>query len=167
MIHDLGTVPGDLCSRATSVNSKGQVVGGSSDCHNFLHAFLWEEDGPMIDLNTLIPPNSGLQLTHAVWINDRGEIVAHTVPLGVPPIDDEILGHTVLLIPCDGTQTDIKGCQDDGREIAVGSHVTAPAVAERTIVRQENPQFVDPAAGVRTRLAQRHGILVPATRPKE
>ena len=54
----------------------------------------------MLDLNTLIPPDSGLQLTNAFNINDRGEILAKSIPLGVTPIDDEDLGHVVLLIPC-------------------------------------------------------------------
>jgi len=100
-ILDLGTVDGDLCSRGRAINSKGQIVGGSSDCHNFLHAFVWEEGGPMLDLNTLIPPGSGLQLTNALNINDRGEILAKSIPLGVTPVDDEDLGHVILLIPCE------------------------------------------------------------------
>lgn len=54
-IHDLGTVSGDACSRGRGLNARGQVIGGSSDCHNFLHAFVWQEGGPTLDLNTLIP----------------------------------------------------------------------------------------------------------------
>jgi len=100
-IKDLGTVDGDACSRAYGLNERGQVVGGSGDCHSFLHAFVWQEGGPMLDLNTLIPPGSGLQLTNAVNINDRGEILAKSDPLGVTPVDDEDLGHLVLLVPCD------------------------------------------------------------------
>ena len=76
-------------------------MGGSTDCHSFLHAFVREERGPMLDLNTLIPPGSGLQLTNAFDINDRGEILAKSDPLGVTPIDDADLGHLVLLVPCD------------------------------------------------------------------
>jgi probable HAF family extracellular repeat protein len=105
-IKDLGTVDGDACSRAYGVNARGQVVGGSTDCHSFLHAFVWEEGGPMLDLNVLIPPGSGLQLTNAININDRGEILAKSVPLGVTPIDDEDLGHLVLLVPCDEARGD-------------------------------------------------------------
>jgi probable HAF family extracellular repeat protein len=100
-ILDLGTVDGDACSMGRAINSRGQIVGGSSDCRNFLHAFIWEDGGPMLDLNTLIPSDSGLQLTNAFNINDRGEILAKSVPLGVTPIEDEDLGHVVLLIPCD------------------------------------------------------------------
>jgi probable HAF family extracellular repeat protein len=53
-IQDLGTVDGDACSRGRGINARGQVVGGSRDCANFLHAFIWEEGGPMLDLNKLI-----------------------------------------------------------------------------------------------------------------
>lgn len=55
----------------------------------------------MLDLNTLIPPGSGMQLTNAFNINDRGEILAKAAPLGFTPNDDEDLGHLVLLIPCE------------------------------------------------------------------
>jgi probable HAF family extracellular repeat protein len=100
-IIDLGTVDGDTCSRGRGLNARGQVVGGSSDCRNFLHAFVWEEGGPMLDLNTLIAPGSGWQLTNAFNINDRGEILAKAAPVGFTPNDDEDLGHLVLLVPCD------------------------------------------------------------------
>src|SRR6266481_3524774 len=112
-ILDLGTVPGDACSRGRGINSRGQIVGGSSDCLNFLHAFVWEEGGPMLDLNTLIPEDSGLQLTNAININDRGEILAKSVPVGVTPIDDEDLGHLILLIPCKGG--DVGGCNEHSK----------------------------------------------------
>jgi len=105
-ILDLGTVSGDACSRGRAINARGQIVGGSSDCRNFLHAFVWEEGGPMIDLNTVISPGSGLQLTNALNINDRGEILAKSIPAGVTPIDDEDLGHVVLLVPCEEDRGD-------------------------------------------------------------
>lgn len=100
-IMDLGTLHGDACSRGRGLNARGQAVGGSSDCRNFLHAFVWEEGGPMLDLNELIAPGSGWQLTNAFNINDRGEILAKAAPVGFTPNDDEDLGHLVLLIPCD------------------------------------------------------------------
>ena len=80
-IHDLGTVTGDLCSRGRNLNSRGQVVGGSSDCHNFLHAFLWENGGPMVDLNAVAKPirspNSGIA-SDARTHNIKGSPVVHT-----------------------------------------------------------------------------------------
>jgi probable HAF family extracellular repeat protein len=109
-IHDLGTVPGDACSRGRGLNVRGQVVGGSSNCHGFLHAFLWEDGGPIVDLNTLIPPGSGVQLTNAFNINDRGEILAKAAPIGFTPNDDADLGHLALLIPCDEQHPNIEGC---------------------------------------------------------
>ncbi len=99
-IIDLGTVDGDACSRGYGLNALGQVVGGSSDCHVFLHAFIWEEGGTILDLNTLIAPDSGWQLTRAFNINDRGEILVEALPAGVTPQFEEP-GHIVLLIPCD------------------------------------------------------------------
>lgn len=107
-ILDLGTVDGDACSRGRAINDRGQIVGGSSDCRNFLHAFVWQEGGPMLDLNTLIPPDSGLQLTNAFNINNRGEILAKSMPLGVTPFDDADLGHIVLLVPCEEDEGDCR-----------------------------------------------------------
>jgi probable HAF family extracellular repeat protein len=143
-IHDLGTVPGDPCSRGRGLNSHGQVVGGSSDCRNFLHAFVWEEGGPMLDLNTLIAPGSGFQLTNAFNINDRGEILAKAAPLGFTPNDDADLGHLVLLIPCEAD--DDEGCETNA--IASNTAATqnlvpvirnsAATVAQRPLTPGEN-----------------------------
>jgi probable HAF family extracellular repeat protein len=147
-ILDLGTVDGDACSRGRGINAKGQIVGLSSDCHNALHAFLWEEGGPMLDLNALIPPGSGVQLTYAIDINDRGEILAKSVPLGVIPIGDEDLGHLVLLVPCDEGQGDC-------------ANVPAPAAmvfpSIRTLVGQQSTAR-DAMREWRERFTARRGI---------
>jgi hypothetical protein len=74
------------------------------------HAFLWEGGGPIVDLNTLIPPGSSLQLTYAVAINDAGEIVGFGVAPGVPPEDYETQGHAYILIPCDDNHSGVEGC---------------------------------------------------------
>jgi probable HAF family extracellular repeat protein len=112
---DLGTFPEDTSSNAYKVNSSGQVVGTSEDRAHMLigvgeHAFLWEDGGPMVDLNSLVPPGSSLQLTYAVAINDRGEIAGFGVPPGVPPEDYETQGHAYMLIPCDGKHPGVEGC---------------------------------------------------------
>ena len=44
------------------------MIGGAS------HAFRWTQVGGMIDLNTLLPSNSGWVLIEANDINDRGQI---------------------------------------------------------------------------------------------
>jgi probable HAF family extracellular repeat protein len=103
VLIDLGVVLGDKCSTAYSINSKGQVVGGSGICHGGVHGFLWENSGPMIDLNTLVPPNPGVQLTFGLSINERGEIAAQ----GVLANGDT---HAFVLIPCDEEHPDIHGC---------------------------------------------------------
>jgi probable HAF family extracellular repeat protein len=142
-IHDLGTVPGDPCSRAYGINSRGQVVGGSSSCHAFLHAFVWQEGGPMMDLNALIQPGTGYQLTNAIDINDRGEILAKAAPLGFTPNDDADLGHLALLIPCDDDHSGMGGCDYSAVDPdSVAASVNAlPPTAIRNSGDEDRPAF--------------------------
>jgi probable HAF family extracellular repeat protein len=67
-MQDLGTLGGNT-STARGINNFGQVVGSTGT-----GAFLYS-DGVMTDLNTLIPPDSGLFLYTAYGINDAGQIV--------------------------------------------------------------------------------------------
>jgi probable HAF family extracellular repeat protein len=156
-IHDLGTVPGDACSGGKAINSRGQVVGLSSDCRNALHAFVWEEGGPMRDLNKLIAPGSGLQLTNAFNINDRGEILAKSFPVGTTPHDDADLGHLVLLIPCDKDDHDGDCSDDDHADAAVAPTDSAPATTQATVSTQTQHPLTatGTAAAWRARLAHR------------
>jgi len=55
-------------------------------------AWFWENGGPIVDLNTLALPGSGMHFADAKSINNRGEIVC----TGVLPNGDQ---HAVLLIP--------------------------------------------------------------------
>jgi probable HAF family extracellular repeat protein len=111
VVTDLGVLDGDCVSVAWSINSRGQVGGVSVSCDgNTWRAFLWE-NGSMVDLNTLIPANSGLTLVYALGINDRGEIAGLGVPPGVPTADSETLGHAFVLIPCDEGHAKAEGCQ--------------------------------------------------------
>jgi probable HAF family extracellular repeat protein len=108
-ITDLGTVDGDPSSVAFHINSKGQVVGASTNSNGeWIHAFLWENGGPMIDLNTVVSLGAGVQLISAPDINDRGEIAA----LGLLPNGD---GHAFLLIPCEERD---EGCEDEAEPAA-------------------------------------------------
>ena len=95
VMTDLGKLfEGSQCNGAASINSKGQIVGESdTDCNGTGgRAWLWENGGPMVDLNALVPPGSKMHLVEAEYINDRGEIAG----FGVLPNGD---GHAFLLIP--------------------------------------------------------------------
>jgi probable HAF family extracellular repeat protein len=111
-ISDLGVLPGNGCSGANAINSKGQIVGGSgfnvadffADCNDPVeHAVLWEQ-GRILDLNNFVPPGFDLTLTEATSINASGEIS------GFGTLSDGSQ-HAFLLIPCDGDR-DAKGCME-------------------------------------------------------
>jgi hypothetical protein len=88
---------------------------------------LWEK-GSIVDLNTLIPPGSSLQLADAEGINDRAEIVGIGVPPGVPPGNWITQGHGFLLIPvcADGAE----GCADAPLDPAVVARSRTVSAAE-------------------------------------
>jgi probable HAF family extracellular repeat protein len=138
MMTDLGSVDGDTCSRALSINARGQIVGFTAAVcgGNATHGFLWENGGPAVDLNTLVPPGSGLALSQPTYINDRGEIAG----MGVLPSGDT---HAFVLIPC--------GEGDEG----CGGDAAGTSGATR----------VGPLAAVSPRLGERHrlNLLLRAT----
>jgi probable HAF family extracellular repeat protein len=97
-VTNLGSLYGDICSIAFGSNSAGQIVGNSIPCDvdgASSRPFLWENGGPMVDMNSLIPPGSGLILREGVFINEAGEIA------GVADLDNGEQ-HAFLLIPKDG-----------------------------------------------------------------
>jgi probable HAF family extracellular repeat protein len=111
---DLGTLGGDPCSAALALNSKGQVIGASESaaggCDAWTAAFLWENGGPMVDLNSLVTPTSGARLIAAEAINERGEIVAAGALPGCPVGNTDSCQHIYALIPCDDDHPGIEGC---------------------------------------------------------
>ncbi|MBV9769364.1 MAG: hypothetical protein JOZ32_07325 [Bryobacterales bacterium] len=76
-MQDLGTLSGDVMSAGFSINNRGEVVGASVGAPGppmgNVRPFLWK-NGKMLDLTTLVPANSPLQLLNVNAINDRGEI---------------------------------------------------------------------------------------------
>jgi probable HAF family extracellular repeat protein len=149
---DLGVVSGNDCSTAYAINSRGQVVGWSAsftshDCAIFgnltaIEAFVWERRSGMLDLNTLVPANSGIFLFIATDINDRGEIAAE----GTLANGDV---RAVLLIPCGENE---EGCVDDAKSVTTAGHGGSTlTMAQRLAIRRM-------MARSRTRFAQRYHI---------
>jgi probable HAF family extracellular repeat protein len=158
-VRDLGTVSGDRCSWAWDINERNQVVGtsfarqgvcffGHQEDLNLTaqHAFLWE-DGSIIDLNTVVPPDSKLSLSVAWYINDRGEVAGAGLPPGVPIKDTEFHGHPFVLIPCDENHPRVEGCDYslvEGSETLTANPVPiaqGPTTANPCIPGRVNPMM--------------------------
>lgn len=81
-LRDLGTLGGAI-SAATAINASNHVVG-----YSYLrtaagtHAAFWSATSGMLDLNAMLPANSGWVLTYAAGINARGQIVGTGVHNG-------------------------------------------------------------------------------------
>jgi probable HAF family extracellular repeat protein len=141
VMTDLGMVAGSPNSQADFINSKTQIVGGSFSCQfNSPLAFLWENES-MVDLNTLIPPNSQFYLYWAPFIDDHGEIGA----FGVLPNGDS---HAVLLIPCDASDGDSE-CENEGTADARGESNQRPNVVLPKNVRKMLRQRLGPRYNIR------------------
>jgi probable HAF family extracellular repeat protein len=163
VMTDLGTLDGS--SHATAINSRGQIVGyfrlTDRTDPPFRHPFIWEKGGPMLDLNNLIPANSGLELVAADNINERGEIVG----VGVPArCFVDFCGHLFLLIPCAASAT--QGCEanGEGTNAAVQSN-PAPAINSSTNSPQRRPTPKGSMAAWRAQMAHRYRI--PGRAPKD
>jgi len=63
-------------SAALAINNSGEVVGTAPNADGTNFAFLYS-NGVTIDLNTLIPSNSGWTLTSATAINNSGQIAGN------------------------------------------------------------------------------------------
>ena len=139
---DLGTLPGDSCSAVMAMNSRGDVVGGSGPCGPIFHAFLRENGGPMLDLNSLIASNPGVTILDALGINGRGEIAVW----GLLPNGDV---HAMVLIPCHG----VGDCQN---AVTTRNHLPrsfGPRISVQTRRRQ-----MDIFTAYRARLVQQYHI---------
>jgi probable HAF family extracellular repeat protein len=82
-MHSLGNLGGT--GRGEAINSSDVVVGESELTINSnpIHAFIYS-NGPMQDLNNLIPAGSGWTLEYALGINDAGQIVGRGTYQGQP-----------------------------------------------------------------------------------
>jgi probable HAF family extracellular repeat protein len=171
IMTDLGSLGGSA-SAAFMMNSRGQIVGksrlrtsfncggGSQSRDCIRHAFLWE-NGEMLDLNALVPPNN-MVLYEADNINERGEIVAWALPAGCD--DRDLCGQLVLLVPCEAN--DASGCQNaDVSTTAAAQSNPAPTTNYVTTSTQVRPAPSGILAGWRARLAQRYHLPGSVTGP--
>ena len=78
---DFGTLGGTYSS-AKAINNLGQVVGYAGRSDGSSHAVLWQ-NGSLTDLNSLLPANSGWELTSALFINDSGRVVGRGIYQGL------------------------------------------------------------------------------------
>ena len=113
VMTDIGTLGGNS-SFVMAQNNKGQVVGYSALTNGANHALLWQA-GTLVDLNSLLPANSGWELTYAQFINDAGRIVGTGTSNGVsqPFIMD--------LIPANNPPVAVAGAD---QTLECGSQVT-------------------------------------------
>ena len=75
-VTTIATLPGGNYTEAFGINNLGQVVGLAESSLG-PRAFLWTSNGSILDLNDLVSGlPSGMVLTGAFAINDKGQIVA-------------------------------------------------------------------------------------------
>jgi len=157
IMSDLGTLNGDTFSTASSINSRGQIVGQScpqSCVNHFLNrAVLWE-NGSIFDLNKLIHGgHAGLTLSIAFAINDQGEIAG----IGRPPgcFADTACSHVFLMIPCAGIT---QGCEDNAQEATTTTQNNSAPVANHSATSTSRIPTLSGLTARRARLAQRYHI---------
>ena len=92
-IQDLGVIKSGTYSMAFAVNNSSVVVGYGNIASNAAHAMIWTSAGGMLDLNSLIPANSGWVLVNANAINNVGQITGYGTKGGH--------NHAFLLTPVD------------------------------------------------------------------
>ena len=126
VMQDLPPIANAPCSNAFGINSRGQVVGNSTDCNgNGLGATLWDR-GRVFDLNTFVPAGSGIFLYECAFVGENGEIaVAGEVSNG-----DH---HAFLLLP-----------MEDGNEHA--ALPSSPTAIKHSVAASE---FVRSSPGIR------------------
>ena len=161
VMTDLGTL--GRTSSAIAINSRGQVVGASriDDTPNNFRAILWENGGPLVDLNALIPQNSPLTLAWAVNINESGEIAGLGVPTGCQPADYLLCGHAYMLIP-DGD------CDEDNEARIAESQRHADLMRQIPVPVTEGAEpALTPIERLRNMMRQRYHLPGPAAAPRD
>jgi uncharacterized membrane protein len=96
------TLPDGMASGfAYSINDEGRIVGTCRDNLATVSVHVLWEDGVPIDIETLLEPDSGIDLHSVSWINNRGQIAAQAVfhdtqtlgPCLLTPVVDALAGN--------------------------------------------------------------------------
>jgi probable HAF family extracellular repeat protein len=101
---DLGAFPGATAgTAATGINTAGQIIAVAGYRVTSYHPFIPAKtiacivrNGGVVNLNTLIPTNSGFNLSRAIAINDAGQILCNTKTQNGVMVSNQ---HAVLLTP--------------------------------------------------------------------
>jgi probable HAF family extracellular repeat protein len=141
---DLGNL--GRTSTAYSMNSHGQVVGGSHINLVDQAAFLWER-GEMVDLNDLVSPKSDVLLVEPNAIADSGEIAVNGLPKGCT--DQDTCEHPYVLIPDGDCDNDCEARITESRN---------RAIAARDAAAQSSAFTPNRVNGLRDRLTGRYHI---------
>jgi probable HAF family extracellular repeat protein len=121
VMNDLGILAGDTCATAYAINSSEQIVGDSGNCAAINRGFLWENGGPIVDLQTLVIPGSDVTISETNYINDAGEISG----FGTNSTGQQ---RAILLIPCDERHP---GQCEDYSLIEAATQPTSPSRLKR------------------------------------
>jgi probable HAF family extracellular repeat protein len=120
-MQDYGTLPGAVATLppySRAINNNGQMVGVSIDGTTFNErAVIWQGKVP-VDLNTLIPANSGWLLNCAQSLDDAGVIVGFGTINGAVHafVATPVTNYTVTdLGTFGGTSANAYGINDEGR----------------------------------------------------
>lgn len=105
-LHDLGTLPELLCSRAWEINDAGTIVGEAYDREDRApaRALIWTPTAGLRDLNELISADEDWHLLCARAVNNRGEIAGYGLHAGAH--------RAFLLLPVPTGDLDASGCVD-------------------------------------------------------
>jgi probable HAF family extracellular repeat protein len=149
---NLGTLSGYDCSYPFRINNHDQIVGFVSSCETgAVSAFIWE-DGEMVDLNALIPADSGLQVQYPTWIDEEGVISAQGVLTAGASTGDT---RALLLIPvgaCDPAELSAAVKALSARTpAAVPAGVTAEPVSLRDPNGRIDPRWLRPLSPAQLR----------------
>jgi probable HAF family extracellular repeat protein len=167
----LAKLPGYRCGGASYINSVGQIIGELVAMPGFCSqpdpsetaqaAVLWE-NGSVVDLNTVIPANSPLQLVKANDIDGRGEIAGIGVPPGVPVYEYPTKGHAFVLIPCE-ERPYARGCGEMRSATQPPDDAQAPADAARPNQARSAARIVPlrGLAAIRAFIAHRYRLRGP------